>query len=325
MKYIDLHLHLDGSITTEIAKKLAKFQNIILPTEDDKELTNMLMYNVRGNLVEFLKRFDLPLQLLQTYEGLKEATYLILEDMKKAGNIYVELRYAPQLHTQKELTQEDAIKAVLEGMKKSSIKANIILCLMRGEGNDAANIETVELAKKYLVKDGGVVAVDLAGAESIYPTSKYRDVFTLVKKYNIPFTIHSGESEGPEGVKLAIEYGASRIGHGVRIREDLEVTNLVKEKQIPLELCPTSNYLTQAVSSSEDYPLKKYMNEGIKVTINTDDPAIEGTHISDEFKILEKAIGLTKEDELIILNNSIDAAFTSKEVKEQLREMIKEL
>ena len=149
MKYIDLHLHLDGSITTEIAKKLAKLQNITLPTEDDEELTNMLMYNVRGNLVEFLKRFDLPLQLLQTYEGLKEATYLVLEDMKKAGNIYVELRYAPQLHTQKGLSQEDAIKAVLEGTKKSSLKANIILCLMRGDGNEKANLETVELAKKY--------------------------------------------------------------------------------------------------------------------------------------------------------------------------------
>ena len=323
MKYIDLHLHLDGSITADIARKLAKLQNISLPTEDDEELTNMLMYNVRGNLVEFLKRFDLPLKLLQTYDGLKEATYLILEDMKKAGNIYVELRYAPQLHTQKELTQEDAIKAVLAGINKSSLKANIILCLMRGEGNEEANLETIELAKKYLVKDGGVVAVDLAGAESIFPTAKYRDAFALVKKYDIPFTIHSGESEGPEGVKLAIEYGANRIGHGVRIREDEEVLKLVKERQIPLELCPTSNYLTQAVASFEDYPLKKYMEFGIKVTINTDDPAIEGTHIADEFKLLEKYIGLTKEDELVILNNSIDAAFTSFEVKDELRKLIK--
>lgn len=322
MKYIDLHLHLDGSITTEIAKKLAKLQNITLPTEDDAELTNLLMYNVRGNLVEFLKRFELPLILLQTYEGLKEATYLILEDMKKAGNAYVELRYAPQLHTQKGMSQEDAVKAVLEGAKKSSLKANIILCLMRGEGNEDANLETVELAKKYLVEDGGVVAVDLAGAESLFPTSKYRDVFTLVKKYGIPFTIHSGESEGPEGVKLGIEYGASRIGHGVRIREDKSVVKLVKEKQIPLELCPTSNYLTQAVSSFEDYPIIKYMNEGIKVTLNTDDPAIEGTHIKEEFKILEKSIRLTKEQEIVILNNSVDAAFTSKKVKDWLRKEI---
>ena len=164
--------------------------------------------------------------------------------------------------------------------------------------------------------------MDLAGAESIFPTSKYRDAFTLVKKYNIPFTIHSGESEGPEGVKLVIEYGASRIGHGVRIQEDEEVMKLVRDKKIPLELCPTSNYLTQAVSSFEDYPLKKYMNYGIKVTVNTDDPAIEGTCISEEFKLLEKYIGLTKEDELVILNNSIDAAFTTEEVKNELRKQL---
>lgn len=322
MQYIDLHLHLDGSITTEIAKKLAKIQNIKLPSDDDFALTNLLMYKVRGNLVEFLKRFELPLLLLQTYEGLKEATYLVLEDMKKAGNIYVELRYAPQLHTQKGMSQEDSIKAVLEGMKKSSLKANLILCLMRGEGNEKENLETVELAKKYLVEDGGVVALDLAGAESIYPTSKYRDIFTLVKKYKIPFTIHSGESEGPEGVRLAVEYGASRIGHGVRIREDQSLLNLIRDKHIPLELCPTSNFLTQAVSSLEDYPIIKYLNAGIIVTINTDDPAIEGTHIKDEFKLLEKSIGLTKEEEIQILHNSIDAAFTSKKTKDWLRSEI---
>lgn len=319
MKYIDLHLHLDGSITPEIALKLAKLQGIELPFSSKEELRNSLEYTVRSNLVEFLKRFDLPLKLLQTYEGLKEATYLVLEDMRKAGNVYVELRYAPQLHTQKGMSQEDAVKAVLEGAKKSSLKANIILCLMRGEGNEDANLETVELAKKYLVEDGGVVAVDLAGAESLFPTSKYREVFTLVKKYNIPFTIHSGESEGPEGVKLAIEYGASRIGHGVRIREDEEVVKLVKEKQIPLELCPTSNYLTQAISEFKDFPLIDYLNQGIKVTVNTDDPAIEATHIKEEFKLLEKHLGLNKEQKLLILKNSIDAAFTSKEVKEQLK------
>lgn len=322
MKYIDLHLHLDGSITPEIAKKLAKLQNIELPARNDEELEDLLQYTVRSNLVEFLKRFEIPLSLLQTYEGLKEATYLILEDMNKNGDIYVELRYAPQLHTLKGMTQEDAINAVLDGMKKSSLKANIILCLMRGEGNEAANLETIELARKYLVKDGGVVALDLAGAESLYPTSKYRNEFELVKKYNIPFTIHSGESEGPEGVKLAIEYGASRIGHGVRIREDKEVMALVKEKGIPLELCPTSNYLTQAIASFDDYPIIDYMNDGIKVTINTDDPAIEDTTIEKEHAVIKKYVGMNDEQQLAILNNSIDAAFTTNEVKEELRKQL---
>lgn len=323
MKYIDLHLHLDGSITVEIAKKLAKLQNIKLPTEDDKELEKLIRVpSDCKNLIEFLKCFDLPLSLMQTKEGLEEATYLVLEDMKKEGNIYVEIRYAPQLHLQKGMSQEDAVKAVLQGVKRSSLHANVILCLMRGDNNDKANLETIELAKKYLVKDGGVVAIDLAGAESIYPTKKYRDIFALANKYNIPFTIHSGESEGPEGVKLAIEYGASRIGHGVRIREDKSVMELVKTKQIPLELCPTSNIQTCAVKSFEDYPLESYLNYGIKVTLNTDDPAIEGTNISNEHSLMKKFQHLSNEQQLIIVNNSIDAAFTTDAVKQELRKQI---
>ena len=323
MKYIDLHLHLDGSITVEIAKNLAKLQNIKLPTEDDKELEKLIRVpSDCKNLIEFLKCFDLPLSLMQTKEGLEEATYLVLEDMKKEGNIYVEIRYAPQLHLQKGMSQEDAVQAVLRGVKRSSLHANVILCLMRGDNNDKANLETIELAKKYLVKDSGVVAIDLAGAESIYPTKKYRDIFALANKYKIPFTIHSGESEGPEGVKLAIEFGASRIGHGVRIREDESVMELVKTKQIPLELCPTSNIQTCAVKSFEDYPLESYLNYGIKVTLNTDDPAIEGTNILNEHSLMRKFQHLTNEQQLIILYNSIDAAFTTDAVKQELRKQI---
>lgn len=324
MKYVDLHLHLDGAITVKIAKKLAKLTNTKLPGNNDKELAKYIhVPSDCKNLVEFLKCFELPLSLLQTKESLEEATYLVLEDMRKAGNTYVELRYAPQLHTQKDMSQEDAIKAVLKGLSRSKIKANIILCLMRGEGNEKENEETVELAKKYLVKDGGVVALDLAGAESIFPTSKYKDIFTKVKKYKIPFTIHSGESEGPEGVKLAIEYGASRIGHGVRIREDKEVVKLVKEKHIPLEMCPTSNIQTCAVKSLDDYPLLTYLSNDIKVTINTDDPAIEGTSIKKEHLFLKKHLGLTKSQQKEIVRNAIDVAFTTDEVKAKLKARIK--
>lgn len=323
MKYIDLHLHLDGSITVDNAKNLAKLQNIELPTNNDKELEKLVRVpSDCKNLVEFLKCFDLPLSLLQTKEGLEEATYLILEDMRKAGNIYVELRYAPQLHCLKDMNQEDSIIAVLRGIKRSKIHANIILCLMRGEGNESQNEETVELAKKYLVSDGGVVAVDLAGAESLFPTSKYREIFKKVKTYNIPFTIHSGESEGPDGVRLAIEYGASRIGHGVRIREDKKVIDLVKEKGIPLELCPTSNIQTCAVKSLEDYPLISYLSYGIKVTINTDDPAIEGTCIENEHSLMKQYQKMSNEQQLVIINNAIDAAFTTEEVKKELRAQI---
>jgi len=319
-KYIDLHCHMDGAITVDIAKKLAKLQNIELPQGGDEVLKKMLVAPADcKDLNDFLKCFDFPCSLLQTKEGIREAVYLVLEEQKKNGAIYVELRYAPQLLTLKGLTQEDVVLAALEGLKKSSLKANLILCFMRGEGNEKENEETLELAKKYLAEDGGVVALDIAGAEALFTTSKYRNLFAKAKDYGIPFTIHAGEADGPMSVKEAIEYGAKRIGHGVRTAEDEAVLKLAKETGVTFEMCPTSNFQTRVVDKLEDYPLIKYMEYGIKVTLNTDDPAIEGTNISQEYSLMEQSIGLTPEHEKILLSNAINAAFTTKNVKDELR------
>jgi adenosine deaminase len=135
-KYIDLHLHLDGAVTPDIARKLAKMQNIALP-EDEEELKKLLTVQEDcQSLTEFLKCFDLPLSLMQTAEGLREAVRLVADNIRSQGVIYAEIRFAPQLHTQKGMTQEDAVNAALEGLRKTELKANLILCLMRGEGNE---------------------------------------------------------------------------------------------------------------------------------------------------------------------------------------------
>ncbi len=319
-KYIDLHVHLDGAITSEIAKRLARLQNIELPAQDGEELESLLRVpDSCTSLNDFLACFALPVSLMQTYEGLCEAAFCVAENMKKQGVIYSEIRYAPQLHTQKGMTQEDAVRAVLEGVGKSGLKANIILCCMRGEGNDAENYETLELARRYLVADGGVVALDLAGAEALFVTAKYRDLFAKAKEYGIPFTIHAGEADGADSVRLAIEYGASRIGHGVRAFEDEKVLQFLIDGAIPLEMCPTSNRQTMAVSDMSEYPFISYLNKGVKVTLNTDDPAIEGTEIGKEFAYMEKCFGLTEAQKLTVLANSVDAAFTTDEVKAELK------
>ena len=322
--YTDLHLHLDGAINLKIVKKLAKIQQIPLNFSNDEEILKQIRipeeYN---NLNDFLKCFAFPLSLLQTPKGLTEAVRLVLNEAKKNGCIYAEVRYAPQLHTEKGMSQEEAIRAALKGLKKSSLKANLILCLMRGENNDEQNLETVNLAKKYLVEDGGVVAIDLAGAEGLYPTSKYKTIFEYAKSLDIPFTIHSGETEDAEGVKLAIEYGAKRIGHGVRIQGHDSIMNLVKDSGVCLELCPTSNLLTSACLNLKEYPALKFMNYGIDVCINTDDPAIEGVNIIHEFNALEAALGLTKEQEILMVQNAIKHAFTTDKVKTKLLRKIR--
>ena len=319
-KYIDLHLHLDGAITMDIAKKLAALQNIKLPAENDEQLKKLLTVpDTCTSLNDFLKCFALPDALMMTQEGISEAVYLVAENIRQQGVIYAEIRFAPQNHTEKGMSQEEAVQAALEGLKRTELKANIILCCMRGEGNEEANYETLELTKKYLVEDGGVTGMDLAGAEALYPTSKYAALFAKAREYGIPFTIHAGEAAGAESVRCAIEYGSSRIGHGVRIREDDSVCELVKNKGIVLEMCPTSNRQTHAVENMKDYPFIKYLNEGINVTLNTDDMAIEGITLEEEYRYMENEFGLTNEQKKIILNNAVDAAFTSAAVKEELK------
>jgi len=321
-KYIDLHLHLDGALTIDIARKLADMQNIDLP-DSDEELEKMLTVpSDCKSLTDFLKCFDLPGSLMQTEGGISEAVRLVSDNIKSQGVIYAEIRFAPQLHKSKGMTQEDAIKAALKGISETDLKVNLILCCMRGEGNDTENEETVALAKKYLVEDGGVVAIDLAGAEALYPTSKYKDLFAKAKELGIPFTIHAGEADGAESVKLAVSYGATRIGHGVRSYEDANVVNMLKEKGIFLEMCPTSNRQTHAVEDMSRYPFVDYFNDGIKVTLNTDDMGIEGTTLADEFRYMESTFDLTPAQEQTILQNSIDAAFTSDAVKSWLRSQL---
>ena len=321
-KFIDLHLHLDGAVTVDIARCLAAVQGIELPG-DDAALEKMLTVPADcAGLNDFLKCFDLPLSLMQTQKGLSEAVRLVSDNIRSQGVVYAEIRFAPQLHTRRGMTQEDAVKAALRGLEETDLKANLILCMMRGKGNEAENHETLALVGKHLVKDGGVVGTDLAGAEALYPNTLYSGLFAKVREAGIPFTIHSGEAAGADSVRKAIEFGASRIGHGVRSFEDPEVLAMLKEKRITLEMCPTSNRQTCAIASMADYPFMEYLRQGIKVTLNTDDMGIEGTTIADEFEYMERNFGLTAEQEKIILGNSIDCAFTGEETKKWLRKEI---
>jgi adenosine deaminase len=307
----------------DIAKKLASLQNIELPAKTDKELKSLISTEVAvDDLKQFLGFFKIPLQLLQTEIGISEGIRLVADNIKSQNVIYAEIRFAPQLHTKRGLTQEKVILAALDGMKKTSLKINLIICFMRFKDNKAQNEETLELAKKYLVPDGGVVAVDLAGDEANNPVTDYKYLFDKCKEYKIPYTIHAGEAAGADSVKNAIELGAKRIGHGTRAFEDPKVVQLIKDKGIFLEMCPTSNIKTKALKDMKKFPFMNFLNEGIKVTLNTDDMGIARTTLANEFKYMENEFGLNYEQEKIILLNSIECAFTTNEVKEQLRKEI---
>ena len=299
-KLIELHLHLDGSLRPETVWELAKEQNIKLPANTVDEVRDQMQVPEDcRTLEEYLTRFDLPLLVLQTREALERAAFELTEDLAKEGVTYAEIRFAPQLSIKGGMTQEQAVEAAIEGVKRGmeqypSIRVGLILCCMRGEDNEEWNLQTVEAAKKYL---GDVVcAVDIAGAESLYPTDRFAPVFEKVREYGLPSTIHAGEAAGPESMKTALAFGAKRIGHGVAAVEDPELVRRLIEEQITLEVCVTSNYQTKVVPSIEAHPIRRLFNAGVRVTVNSDNRTVSNTNIRKELDILRNVFGFKEQE-----------------------------
>lgn len=314
---IDLHLHLDGSLSVASARKLAAMQGIDIPA-DDEELLDLLTVSADcRDLNEYLEKFDFPCSLLQTREALAEAVCTLEEELQAQGLIYAEIRFAPQKHRAQGLTQEDVVLAAIEGAKRCGFRSNLILCCMRGADNAAENSETIRLAAKYLGQ--GVCAADLAGAEALFPTSDYASLFDAAKAAGLPFTLHAGEADGPESVWKALEFGAARIGHGVRSIEDPALAARLAADGIPLELCPTSNLNTAVYPDLSQYPLAALMEQGVKVTVNTDNMSVSGTTLRREYQRLMDEAGLTEEQLYTLLRNAVDAAFADEATKTELR------
>lgn len=299
-KLIELHLHLDGSLRPETVWELAKEQNIKLPANTVDEVRDQMQVPEDcRTLEEYLTRFDLPLLVLQTREALERAAFELAEDLAKEGVTYAEIRFAPQLSIKGGMTQEQAVEAAIEGVKRGmeqypSIRVGLILCCMRGEDNEEWNLQTVEAAKKYL---GDVVcAVDIAGAESLYPTERFAPVFEKVREYGLPSTIHAGEAAGPESMKTALAFGAKRIGHGVAAVEDPKLVRRLIEEQITLEVCVTSNYQTKVVPSIEAHPIRRLFNAGVRVTVNSDNRTVSNTNVRKELDILRNVFGFKEQE-----------------------------
>ncbi len=322
---IDLHLHLDGSLNPRNIPTMAKMAGIELPYTDEEVIrTKMMVEPNCTNLGEYLEKFDLPLQLLQTTACIEYAVYELMRDLKEQGLCYAEIRYAPQLHLQKGLTQTEVVEATIRGRNRGirdfGIRVNLILCCMRGEENRAENIETVMVAEKFL--GNGVCAVDLAGNEAAYPTEDFKDVFAIAKEKAIPVVIHAGEAAGPDSVWHAIEASALRIGHGIRAIKDPELMRVLKEKNIYLEMCYSSNLQTKAVDKAEDYPLVKFIAEGLGVTLNTDNLTVSNTALKREYNIVQEQFSLSDDTLKEIAMNSVDAAFLSAEEKVALKKRV---
>ena len=317
---VDLHLHLDGALSVANCRKIAKIQGIELPYSDEEIKMMMEASNDCHDLNELLEKFEFPLSLLQTKDAITCAIKNLLEELKEQGIIYVEIRFAPQLLTKKGLSQEEVVKASIDGIQEGAIPCNLILCCMRKDNNYYENLETVRIAHQYLGK--GVVAIDLAGAEGIYPTKDFDYVFACAKRLDIPFTIHAGEADGAESVLKAIEYGTKRIGHGVRSTENLEVVDMLIEKNITLEICPTSNICTCISDKVNDMPIKYFLEKGVSITINTDNPTVCHTSLQKELMLIKESFNLSDDNIKTLQINAIKTSFASEELKQALLEKI---
>lgn len=305
MKKIELHVHLDGSLNPAEVNKIM-----------NKETRELLIAKNQDNLEDYLKTFDLPIKLLQSRANLINFSKALANDLYKDEVIYAEVRFCPLFHTNV-LSPEEVIESVLEGFKMvPEIKINLILCMMRQYSMDK-NLEIVKLAKKYL--KNGVIGLDLAGDEARYKTATFRQLFEIIKIDNIPFTIHAGEADGKESIDLAIEYGAKRIGHGIRSIESEETIEKLKENNITLEVCPTSNIDTGVYETMDEYPLKQLIDSGVKITINTDNRTVSNTTLEKEYQLLKENFKLSEKDLIQFNLNAIEASFISESQKAELK------
>ncbi len=316
----DLHLHLDGSMRLETILELADKQKIRLPANDADKLKKLLVKKNSKNLVEYLEAFQYPLQVLQTAEALYRATYELCEDAHAENVRYLELRFAPVLHTQKGLRLTEIVMPVLDAMKKAyrdfGIESGLILCAMRHMDPDVS-MRTAELAVAF--KNKGVVGFDLAGAEKDYPAKYHRDAFFLILNNNINCTIHAGEAYGPESIAQAIHYcGAHRLGHGTRLVEDGDLLNYVNDHRIPLEICLNSNLHTHSVSSLSEHPFRLYYDYGMRVTLNTDNRTISDTTMTDELYTAYKAYNMSRDEVSNIILYGFKSTFQSYKAKSSM-------
>lgn len=324
---IELHCHLDGSVRPETMYELLLDKGEVLEVKNLEELKELVMVKGESNsLKEYLEKFRYPLKIMQKKESIERISYELLEDLSKENIKYVEVRFAPYLHMEEGLSFDEVIDSVLRGMRRAkkdfNILSNGILICMRHEFVEQS-IKVIEFGEKYLNK--GIVGVDLAGNEHDFPPEIHERAFKMAHEMGYNITIHGGETGIVENIAKSIELlHARRIGHGTAAIKDNKVMELLKEKGIFLEMCPMSNLQTKAVNSIKNYPIREYLDRGIKVTINTDNTTVSNTSLAKEYKLLMYELDFTIEEIRKLIDNSVDASFISEEEKEELRRIIKE-
>jgi adenosine deaminase len=323
-----LHDHLDGGLRPATVADLAREAGYgDLPTSDPAELGAWFRRGAdRKDLVLYLEGFAHTVAVMQTPEALERVAAECAEDLAADGIVYAEVRFAPELHLDRGLTLDEVVRAVLAGFRRGSegrtIEVRTLLTAMR---TAARSLEIAELAVRF--RDEGVVGFDIAGAEKGYPPSRHLDAFHYIARENFHSTIHAGEAFGLPSIWEALQWcGAERLGHGVRIADDIVVGDdgrvalgrlaaYVRDRRIPLEMCPTSNVHTGAVPSLEEHPIDLLRRLRFRVTVNTDDRLMSGVTLSSEFAELVRVFGLDLAEMQWLTLNAMKSAFCSFDMR----------
>jgi adenosine deaminase len=316
-----LHDHLDGGLRPATVVELAAEVGHELPTRDPGELAEWFHRGAyRHDLALYLEPFAHTVGVLQTREALVRVARECAEDLAGDGVIYAEVRFAPELHTEGGLTLDEAVEAVLEGFDEGSAGRPITIgTLCTAMRTAARSRDIAELAVRH--RDQGVVGFDIAGAEAGYPPTRHLDAFQFIQRENFHITIHAGEAFGLRSIWEAIQFcGAERLGHGVRLMDDITVApdgscrlgrlaSFVRDRRVPLEMCPSSNVHTGAARSLREHPIGLLRRLRFRVTVNTDNRLMSDTTMTREFSCLVDTFGFGWDDVEWLTINAMKSAF----------------
>ena len=317
---VELHLHFDCSLSYAVISRL----NPSITPEDYRK--DFIAPAKCANLAEVLSRSENSIALMQTEEQLRLATYDVFEQLQQEHVYYAELRFAPLLHTTKGLSAEEVIAAVDAAAASASldtgVEARIILCTLR-DFTPEQSLQTAKLIERF--KGTRVVALDIAGDEAGYPLEPHVPAFQFAAQHGIPYTAHSGESAGAESVWETLRLlGTSRLGHGVHSIEDRALVEHLRKEHIHLEMCPTSNYQTNAVDIYPNHPIANLYDAGISLSVNSDDRTLCNINLTREYEKLHANFGWDETHFLQCNLNAIRAAFLPEAVKQQLENKLQE-
>jgi len=308
----DLHVHLDGSLRPSTVRELSARYDLPFAFANDDDVRAVCQVSEKcESLEDYLKVFDITLQLMQHTEDITRIAFELAEDAHRENVRYMEVRYSPMLHTVRGLSLDEIVAAVQEGLdaarRRYGIVTGQIICGIRHISPESS-VELAELAVRW--KGRGVVAFDLAGAEKDFPAKDHLRAFYHVLNNNLPATIHAGEAFGPESIHQAIHYcGANRIGHGTHLAEDPALMQWVNDRRIPVEMCLASNIQTRAIREWKDHPIKRFLEEGLRVTLNTDNRLVSGTTVTRELELAVDHYDLTTAQLAKILLDGFKSAF----------------